>query len=107
MPRSKSAVQPPAEVPFEEALARVEELVRQMDAENLPLDQMIRLYEEGTAMIRTCQQRLTEAQQKVERITQGASGTLTVEPLEQRSGPAEAGAGAGEDFSSTDDDTPF
>ncbi|MFO1063280.1 MAG: exodeoxyribonuclease VII small subunit [Pirellulales bacterium] len=60
----KSAVD--ADLAFEPALKRLEELVRRLEQGNLPLDQSLADYSEAVELIRLCQGRLAEAQVKIE-----------------------------------------
>lgn len=53
------------ETSFEEALARLEEIVRLLEGGAETLDASLALYEEGIALVRLCSGRLTAAEQKV------------------------------------------
>lgn len=53
------------ELSFEEAMRKLDELLRQMDDPNETLDNLIRFYEEGSYYIKIARQRLTEAEGKV------------------------------------------
>jgi len=55
-----------AEMSFEQALARLEEIVAQLDGGDLPLDQSMRLFQEGMALKDLCVRLLTEAEAVVE-----------------------------------------
>jgi exodeoxyribonuclease VII small subunit len=68
-------------LPFEKAIARVEELVSAMDNSRLPLEDLIKYYEEGTELLKVCRQRLEEAQKKIDLITRRSDGTLELNPL--------------------------
>ncbi|MBE6587245.1 MAG: exodeoxyribonuclease VII small subunit [Ruminococcaceae bacterium] len=50
---------------FEEALKRLEEIVRLLEGGQSPLDQSLELYEEAVALVKVCNARLDTAQQKV------------------------------------------
>lgn len=56
---------------FEQMLARLEEIVRHLEKGDLPLDDSLGLFEEGTGLIRSCGQMLDEAEQKVVRLKKG------------------------------------
>lgn len=58
------------ELPFEEALARLEEIVRRMEEGELPLAEALALYEEGVALSRRCQVLLDEAELRVSRLVE-------------------------------------
>lgn len=55
-----------AEMTFEEALARLEEIVAQLDGGDLPLDESMRLFHEGMGLKALCARLLTEAEAVVE-----------------------------------------
>jgi len=69
-----------ARMSFEDALAELERIVRQLEEGKAKLDDAIRLYERGTLLKRHCELKLREAQAKVDRITVGADGTIGAEP---------------------------
>lgn len=85
--------EPPAEgVKFEQALERLEKIVAEMEAAELPLDDVVKRYEEGTRLVRFCTQKLEEAGKKIEILAKQKDGTATVEPFDTKSD--EGGAGA-------------
>jgi exodeoxyribonuclease VII small subunit len=55
---------------FEEAIEQLETTVEQMENDQLPLDQLILRYEEGMKLVQFCQEKLSEAEQKIEVLTQ-------------------------------------
>ena len=59
---------------FEQSLGRLEEIVRQMERGDVPLEQALSLFEEGTALVSSCTKLLDEAELKVVRLTKGAAG---------------------------------
>ncbi len=65
---------------FEQALARLEEIVRGMENGSLPLDETIKLFEEGNALVKLCTERLDTAEQKVRILTETPLG-VTEEPF--------------------------
>ena len=52
---------------FEEALEKLEEIVRDLESGNVSLDDSVRYYEEGSKHMKICEKRLTEARMKVEK----------------------------------------
>ena len=60
---------------FEQSLGRLEEIVRQMERGDVPLEQALSLFEEGTALVGSCTKLLDEAELKVVQLTKGADGT--------------------------------
>lgn len=61
---------------FEQQLARLEEIVRQMENSGTALDDMLSLFEEGIGLVRSCSRMLDEAEQKVVILTQDKDGGL-------------------------------
>jgi exodeoxyribonuclease VII small subunit len=64
----------PPEHTFESALTRLEGLVAEMEGDRMPLDQLIVAYEEGTKLVKICQQKLAEAEKKIEIIQRRSGG---------------------------------
>jgi exodeoxyribonuclease VII small subunit len=64
----------PAAVPgkFEDLLARLEQIVGEMEAAELPLEKLLSSYEEGMRLVKACGDRLADAEQKVEILSKGA-----------------------------------
>lgn len=61
---------------FEDGLKRLEEIVAKLESGNLPLDDSLKLFEEGVKLVRFCNARLAEAQQKVEVLTKDQAGNV-------------------------------
>lgn len=64
---------------FENNMARLEQIVRAMEKGDVPLDESLKLFQEGTELVRNCQKLLDEAQLQVKTITADAEGT----PMEE------------------------
>lgn len=62
---------------FEEAMAALEDVVTRLDSGNVPLDESIRLYENGAKLKARCEALLRAAQEKVEQITLDEQGNAT------------------------------
>ena len=72
-----------AEMSFENALAALEDVVRQLESGEVALDDSIALYERGEALRKHCQARLDAAQSRIEKIVTGADGQPRgTEPLD-------------------------
>lgn len=63
---------------FEASVERLEQIVKQMERGDAPLDQALSLFEEGTGLVHTCSKLLDDAELKVVRLMKGADG----EPVE-------------------------
>jgi exodeoxyribonuclease VII small subunit len=62
---------------FEEAMAELDRIVRQIEEGRGELDQAITAYERGVALKRHCEAKLREAEARIEKITINAEGGLT------------------------------
>jgi exodeoxyribonuclease VII small subunit len=70
-----------AALPFEEALKKLESIVSAMESEDLPLETLLAKYEEGTRLARACQDKLAEAEVKIQQLQKTAAGELKLKPL--------------------------
>lgn len=68
-------------LPFEEALKKLETIVTAMEAEDLPLETLLAKYEEGTRLARACQEKLAEAELKIQQLEKTAAGELKLMPV--------------------------
>jgi len=80
----KSAGQnnPAKDPPFEEALQKLETVVEAMEADDLPLETLLAKYEEGARLVRICQQKLAEAELKIQQLERTAAGELALKPVD-------------------------
>src|SRR5260221_5030772 len=69
-------------VAFESAIQRLEEIVADMEAAELPLEDVLKKYEEGTHLVRFCSQKLDEAEKKIEILTKKTDDGVALEPFE-------------------------
>ena len=84
MPKEKNADSPPSELkdlPFEEALKRLESIVESMESQDLPLETLMARYEEGTKLSQVCQAKLSEAELKIQQLDKNAKGELSLKPV--------------------------
>jgi exodeoxyribonuclease VII small subunit len=58
---------------FEELLARLEQIVSDMENAELPLEKLLESYEEGMRLVKACGDRLVDAEQKVEILSRAAA----------------------------------
>jgi exodeoxyribonuclease VII small subunit len=68
--------QPEKELSFEEALARLEQLVAGLEKGDLPLEETITAFEEGQKMLRQCMELLGRAELRVKEVLRRSDGTL-------------------------------
>lgn len=67
---------------FEKAFKELETIVQRLEKEELPLDESLRLFEQGISLSRFCHQRLEEVEKKIELILADAKGQPRTEPFE-------------------------
>jgi len=63
-----------ANLKFEQAIARLEEIVNDLEKGDLPLDESLKLFEEGVRLSKSCLKMLDEAQKKVEVLVRDKDG---------------------------------
>lgn len=78
---SNPASSAPADVPFEEALQKLESIVDSMEADDLPLETLLSRFEEGTRLAGICQQRLSEAELKIQQLEKTPQGERVLKPV--------------------------
>jgi exodeoxyribonuclease VII small subunit len=66
---------------FEDSLARLEQIVSRLEAGNLPLEESLRVFEEGVALARHCSKYLEEAERRIELLTKDEGGALGARPF--------------------------
>lgn len=80
---SKNAGGNPGEgMPFEEALKKLEGIVEAMESDELPLETLLAKYEEGSRLAKTCREKLSEAELKIQQLEKNAAGELKLKSLE-------------------------
>ncbi len=69
-------------MPFEEAVNKLEGIVEAMEADDLPLETLLARYEEGARLVKICQEKLAEAEVKIQQLEKNAAGELKLKPLD-------------------------
>ena len=83
-PSKNAGQQEPAKaenLPFEEALKKLESIVEAMESEDLPLETLLSKYEQGTQLARICQQKLSEAELKIQQLERNAAGEMKLKAI--------------------------
>ncbi|MBM3322967.1 exodeoxyribonuclease VII small subunit [candidate division WOR-3 bacterium] len=75
--------QGPEPVKFEQALAELESIVKQLEAGNLALEKSLELFERGVVLARLCKEKLTQAELKVSQLVKDKEGLFSEEPFEE------------------------
>ncbi|MCK5920121.1 MAG: exodeoxyribonuclease VII small subunit, partial [Methylococcales bacterium] len=66
---------------YEDAVAKLEALVRSMESDSMPLEDVMKNYEIGTQLHKICEKRLDEAQGRIEIIRKKRNGEIVTEPF--------------------------
>lgn len=69
-------------ITFEEALARLQEIVRQLENGDLPLERSLELFEEGIGLFKRCQNELQIAEGRISKLIKTLEGEWSTEPME-------------------------
>ena len=67
---------------LEEAMARLEKIVAEMESDKLPLEKSLKLYEEGIGLVSQCSEHLEAAKRKIQILTSGKGGEIELVDLE-------------------------
>lgn len=67
---------------FEDALSKLENIVRELESGRIKLDDAVSAYEQAVALKKLCQEKLAAAQLKVEKIEIDKEGKASLKPLE-------------------------
>ncbi len=67
---------------FEDALARLEAIVRELESGKTKLDDAVEVYETATMLKKFCEDKLKNAQLKIEKINLSSTGEITTSPLD-------------------------
>jgi exodeoxyribonuclease VII small subunit len=70
-------------ISFEEALIQLENIVRELEGGKIKLDDAVEAYEKATSLKKFCEQKLKDAQLKIEKINISQDGTISTEPLDK------------------------
>ena len=79
-PKSAGQTAAAKDLPFEEALKKLESVVEAMESGDLPLESLLAKFEEGTRLVKTCQTKLEEAELKISQLEKNAAGEPVLKP---------------------------
>jgi exodeoxyribonuclease VII small subunit len=74
---------PPAELTFEQAMARLETIVARLESGELTLDESLSLFEEGIGLARVCTLKLEEAEARTELLVEESGGKISLKAFRQ------------------------
>ena len=66
---------------FEDCLSRLEQIVSQLEAGNLPLEDSLKVFEEGIGLARHCAKYLADAERRIEILAKDDTGALAQRPF--------------------------
>jgi exodeoxyribonuclease VII small subunit len=75
---------------FEEALNKLEKVVSKLEDGDIPLEESLKLFEEGIRLSRFCNLKLDEAEKRVEILMKGKEGILKPQPFDPSTGSGQA-----------------
>ena len=78
-----------AEIKFEKAMERLEQIVDELEKGDLDIDKSLQIFEEGIKMSRTCSKKLSDAEAKIEKLTRNQKGELITELFQMEVNDAE------------------
>jgi len=67
---------------FEESMARLEQIVRALEQGNAPLEESLKLFQEGTDLVRTCGKLLDDAELQIKKVLTAADGSPVMEDFD-------------------------
>ena len=70
------------EIKFEKAMEKLEKIVSELEAGEIALEDALKKYEEGVKLSRICQEKLNQAEKKIEILTRTLDGSFKKEPFE-------------------------
>jgi exodeoxyribonuclease VII small subunit len=73
-----------AEVSFEDAVEKLESIVEEMESDELPLDKLLVRYEEGTKLVKACEEKLQSAEMRITQLEETLEGELAARPVTLR-----------------------
>jgi len=68
-------------LPFEQALQKLEAIVEAMEAGDLPLESLLAQYEQGMKLAQTCQNKLADADIRIQQLEKAAGGALKLKAM--------------------------
>jgi len=69
---------------FEDAIERLENIIEKMEGERIPLEELLKDYEEGTKLLNACKEKINVAKEKVEKINNSLNeDEASLDPLDE------------------------
>jgi exodeoxyribonuclease VII small subunit len=94
MPRNNKATKK-QELRFEEAMENLESIIDRMETERIPLDDLLKEYEEGTKLLKLCRDRIEHARARIDQINKDlGSADNCLSPLDENNPESHEGGKA-------------
>jgi exodeoxyribonuclease VII small subunit len=77
-----------AEIKFEDGLKRLEKIVDELEAGNIPLEEALERYEEGIKLSKICAKKLEEAKSRIEILLKSKDGSVELKPFDEKDADA-------------------
>lgn len=71
------------EASFETNLAKLEEIVNKLENQDVPLDEALKLFQEGVALNKSCAEKLQQVEKEVKKVVEKGDGSYTLEDFEE------------------------
>lgn len=75
------------QITFEQAMKRLEEIAATLETGDIPLEDSIKIYEEGIQLIEFCEKKLGEAEKKIQKLNRTPGGDFETKPLDDTETP--------------------
>ena len=72
------------EMKLEEAIRRLDEVVKTLDSDRLDLDESLKLYEEGVRLVRACHEKLSDAERRISALRISEDGEMIEEAFDKK-----------------------
>ena len=92
---------------FETQLAALERVVRELERGDLPLEESLKLFEEGVRLSRECQERLNQAERRIEVLLRDSEGRPVLGEFDEEGAGGRFASSLDEDEGGEDDESVF
>ncbi len=81
--KKKKVSEAEAKATFDDGMKALEGLVGELESGDLPLEKALESFEKGVGLVRSLNERLNDAEKKIEVLSRNSDGDLVVEPLDE------------------------
>jgi exodeoxyribonuclease VII small subunit len=71
------------EASFEANLAKLEEIVDKLENQDIPLEEALKLFQEGVALNKSCAEKLTQVEKEVKKVVEKTDGSYSLDNFEE------------------------